>query len=46
MRLYLTALVRLLISKGVVTQEDIKRIVDLIDMEDGSRDGRYGRPMK
>ena len=46
MRLYLTALVRLLASKGVVTQEDIKRFVDLIDMEDGTRDGRYSRPMK
>ncbi len=45
MRLYLAALVRLLVSKGLVTQEEIKRFVDVIDAEDGASDGRYGGPM-
>jgi len=41
LRLYLAAVVRLLISKGVVSREEMKQVVDAVDAEDGVRDGRY-----
>jgi len=41
LRLYLAALVRLLTAKGIVRPEEIQRVVDTIDTEDGARDGRY-----
>ena len=40
LRLYLTAVVRLLTSKGIVTQDELKQIVDVVDAEDGIQDGR------
>ena len=41
LRLYLAAVVRLLISKGVVSREEMKQVVDAVDAEDGVRDGKY-----
>lgn len=41
LRLYLVAVVRLLISKGIVSGEEMRKLVDAIDAEDGMRDGRY-----
>ena len=41
LRLYLAALVRLLTAKGIVRPEEIQRVEDIIDTEDGARDGRY-----
>ncbi len=41
LRLYLAAIVRLLISKGLVSREEMQQVVDAVDAEDGSRDGRY-----
>ena len=41
LRLYLAAVVRLLISKGLVSQEEIRQVVDVVDIEDGTLDGRY-----
>ena len=41
LRLYLAAIVRLLISKGLVSQEEMRQVVDAVDAEDGSHDGRY-----
>lgn len=41
LRLYLAAIVRLLISKGVFTKDEMRRVVDAVDAEDGMRDGRY-----
>lgn len=46
LRLYLAAVVRLLISKGIVSQEEMRRVVDAIDAEDGMRDGRYKGPVE
>lgn len=40
LKLYLAALVRLLTSKGAVTADEVKAMVDAIDREDGSADGR------
>ncbi|MCX7006315.1 MAG: hypothetical protein NTY53_03545 [Kiritimatiellaeota bacterium] len=45
LRLYLAALVRLLVTKGVVTPGEIKQCVDAIDSADGARDGRYSGPI-
>jgi Tfp pilus assembly protein PilO len=39
LRLYLTALMRLLAAKGVVTREELEQIVAAIDAEDGESDG-------
>lgn len=41
LRLYLAAIVRLLTSKGIVSREELQRVVDVIDAEDGKQDGRY-----
>ncbi len=40
-KLYLAALVRMLISAGVVTREEFATIVESVDGSDGSADGRY-----
>jgi hypothetical protein len=45
LRLYLTALMRLLTTKGVVTREELEQIVAAIDAEDGQSDGGCGGPM-
>jgi len=41
LRLYLAAIVRLLMSRGILSKEEITRVVDALDAEDGMRDGRY-----
>jgi hypothetical protein len=41
LRLYLAALVRLLAAKGVVRADEIRQMVDAVDAQDGTRDGRY-----
>jgi len=41
LRLYLAAVIRILISKRVVTQSEVKQIVDAIDAEDGTVDGKF-----
>jgi multidrug resistance efflux pump len=45
LRLYLTALMRLLATKGVVTREELEQIVVAIDAEDGEIDGGHRGPM-
>jgi cell division septum initiation protein DivIVA len=40
LKLYLAAVVRILIDKGLTSQAAIKRLVELIDVEDGKADGR------
>ena len=40
-RLYLAALVRYLVGRGVVDAEEFARLVDEVDAADGSADGRY-----
>ncbi len=41
LRLYLAALVRLLTAKGLVSREEIRRVVNTVDAEDGTPDGKY-----
>lgn len=45
LRLYVAALVRLLLSKGVASQDELTAIVNVIDSEDGLPDGRYSGPV-
>jgi Tfp pilus assembly protein PilO len=45
LRLYLTALMRLLAAKGVVTREELEQIVAAIDAEDGESDGGRRGPV-
>ena len=40
LKLYLAAVIRLLISKGLISKEDIQKMVEIIDAEDGAMDGK------
>ena len=40
LKLYIAAITRLLISKGILTTEEIEKMVDIIDAEDGAMDGK------
>ena len=40
LKLYLAALIQLLTSKGVVSADEITRLVEAIDGEDGAVDGK------
>jgi len=41
LKLYLTALIRLLVKNGIVTQSDLQNIVATVDAQDGRADGKY-----
>src|SRR5262245_29850415 len=43
LKLCLAAVVRILIDRGLTTAADIKRLVEAIDAEDGTADGRSQR---
>lgn len=45
LKLYLASLVRLCIAKEVFTADEFRGFVDIIDDEDGVRDGRAGGGM-
>jgi hypothetical protein len=40
LKLYLSAIIRLLTAKKVLTAEELKKVVDAIDAEDGAMDGK------
>lgn len=42
-KLYLAAFARLLISKGVCTREELLKLVEIIDAEDGTQDGNFSK---
>ena len=42
LKLYLTSVVRLLVSKGIIAPEEVTAVVEKIDSEDGNIDGKYG----
>jgi hypothetical protein len=41
LKLYLAAVIRLLVAKGTVTEPELRLIVDSLDRGDGRADGRY-----
>ncbi|MCI0375983.1 MAG: hypothetical protein L0215_00095 [Gemmataceae bacterium] len=45
LKLYLAAVFRLLITKGVATAEEIRDLVSALDREDGDQDKKYGGGM-
>lgn len=42
LKLYLAAVIRLLVAKGLVTRDEFARLVDVIDRSDGREDGQFG----
>jgi regulator of replication initiation timing len=46
LKLYMASLIRLLISKDVITTEEFARFVNIIDAEDGRVDGKLSGDMK
>jgi hypothetical protein len=40
LKLYVAALIRLLMNKGVLGNDEIRKMVDIIDAEDGAMDGK------
>jgi len=40
-KLYLASIVRLMLSKGSITRQELERMVDAIDAEDGKSDGMF-----
>jgi len=43
-KLYIATLIRLMVSKGVCTQEDISAVLRLVDKLDGVADGKLTSP--
>ncbi len=41
LKLYVAALVRLLVRKGSLSAEELQAMVAAVDAEDGSKDGRF-----
>lgn len=41
LRLYLASLIKYLGHKGVLRQEEFRKLVEAVDLEDGSADSRY-----
>jgi hypothetical protein len=41
LKLYLVSVIRLLTAKGTLSREELKTMVDAVDAEDGSSDGKY-----
>jgi hypothetical protein len=41
MKLYVAAISRLLVSKGVITVGEVASFVDAVDSDDGRKNGRF-----
>ena len=41
LKLYLAALVRILVSKGVMTSAELKQMIETVDSDDGTKDNRF-----
>ena len=41
LKLYLAAVIRLLVSKGAISKEEVARFIEVIDAEDGVVDGEF-----
>jgi len=42
LKLYLVAVLRLLVAKGVATADEMRELVNNLDREDGAQDTKYG----
>ncbi len=45
LRMYIAAVIRLLLSKGVASSEELAAIVNAVDSEDGLPDSQYSGPV-
>lgn len=45
LRLHLAVLVRAVVAKGVLTREEVRALVEAVDAEDGTLDGRHEGPV-
>jgi len=45
LRLYMAAIIRLLVNKQVLSREQLQKVVDMIDLSDGSSDGKFDGKM-
>ena len=45
LKIYLSAMLRLLIEKSVLSNEEVERMVQSIDRLDGNEDGRFDGPI-
>jgi hypothetical protein len=45
LKLYLAAVIRLLVARNVITAEEITKLVQAIDVGDGTADGRMNGPV-
>jgi hypothetical protein len=41
LRLYVSVLLRIVTSKGLVTQDQLRRLAEALDSADGTQDGRF-----
>lgn len=41
LKLYVATLFRLLVSKGITTQDEVRSLIETIDAEDGAADGKF-----
>ena len=41
LKLYLVSVIRLLTAKGTLSRDELKAMVEAVDAEDGSLDGKY-----
>lgn len=41
LKLYLASVVRLLMTKGTISPDELRAVVEAVDAEDGTSDGKY-----
>ena len=45
LRLYLAVLVRAIVAKGVLSEAELRALVEMVDAEDGAADGSFQGPV-
>lgn len=45
LKLYLTAVIRLLSAKAIITPSELREIVEAVDRSDGASDGKFSGPL-
>ena len=45
LKLFVASVIRLLTAKGTISRQELKAMVEAVDAEDGSTDGKYDGPI-
>ena len=45
LKLFVASVIRLLTAKGTISRQELKAMVEAVDVEDGSSDGKYDGPI-